>query len=83
VAKSGAGFANRVKAARPKPRSTRHLDEMFVTVRGEPYLLWRAVDDFVLKRNLLRALLYRKQLAARFVAWREFTELAENPSTAF
>jgi putative transposase len=31
---------------------------------------------FALKRHLLRASLYRKQLAARFVAWREFTELA-------
>jgi putative transposase len=38
---------------------------------------------FALKRHLLRASLYRKQLAARFVAWREFTELTQNPSTAF
>ncbi|MFM0498760.1 IS6 family transposase, partial [Paraburkholderia caledonica] len=30
-----------------------------------------------------RASLYRKQLAARFVAWREFTELAQDPSCAF
>ncbi len=180
----------RVKAARRQPGSTWHLDEMFVTLRGEPYLLWRAVDEhgaeldillqkrrdkaaakrffkrvlrsslvprkivtdqlrsypaekaeipelanvkhvfvkatarlnnraenghqptrererrmrgfhdpkrtlaflscfglirqhFALKRHLLRASLYRKQLAARFVAWREFTELAQNPSTAF
>src|SRR5471032_1126964 len=35
-----------------------------------------------LKRHLLRASLYRKQLAARFVAWREFAELAQNPMTA-
>jgi putative transposase len=188
--KFGAGFARRVKAARRKPGSTWHLDEMFVTLRGEPYLLWRAVDEygaeldillqkrrdkagakhfikrvlrsspvprkiitdqlrsypvakaeipelanvkhvfvkaaarlnnraenshqptrererrmrgfrdpkrtqtflssfapirqhFALKRHLLRASLYRKQLAARFVAWREFTELAQNPSYAF
>jgi putative transposase len=39
------GFANRVKAARRKRGSTWHLDEMFVTLRGEPYLLWRAVDE--------------------------------------
>lgn len=31
----------------------------------------------------LIASLYRKQLAARFVAWREFTELAQDPSYAF
>jgi hypothetical protein len=26
---------------------------------------------------------HRKQLTARFVAWREFTELAQNPCHAF
>ncbi|MGV7247232.1 DDE-type integrase/transposase/recombinase, partial [Caballeronia sp. M23-90] len=40
-------------------------------------------QHFALKRHLLRASLYRKQLAARFVAWREFAELTENPSAAF
>ena len=186
----GKGFAHRVKAARRKPGSTWHLDEMFVTLRGEPHLLWRAVDEhgaeldillqkrrdkaaakrffkrvlrsspvprkivtdqlrsypaakaeipelanvkhvfvkaaarlnnraenshqptrererrmrgfrdpkrtqkflscfgpirqhFALKRHLLRASLYRKQLAARFVAWRELTEVTQNPSYAF
>ncbi|MFP4832908.1 DDE-type integrase/transposase/recombinase [Paraburkholderia sp. BR10879] len=29
---------------RGKPGRTRHLDEVFVTLRGEPYLLWRAVE---------------------------------------
>jgi putative transposase len=43
--KFGAGFAQRVKAARRKPGATRHLDQVFVTLRGEPYLLWRAVDE--------------------------------------
>jgi putative transposase len=38
-------------------------------------------QHFALKRHLLRASLYRKQLAARFVAWREFTDLAQDPST--
>ncbi|HEY4298013.1 MAG TPA: IS6 family transposase, partial [Paraburkholderia sp.] len=40
-------------------------------------------QHFALKRHLLRAELYRKQLAARFVAWREFTELAQSPSCSF
>jgi len=40
-------------------------------------------QHFALKRHVIRALLYRKQLAARFDAWREFTELAQNPSAAF
>jgi putative transposase len=32
---------------------------------------------------LLRASLYRKQLAARFVAWCEFAEACLNPSFFF
>ena len=185
--KFGAGFAHRVKAVRRKPGSTWHLDELFVRLRGEPYVLWRAVDEhgaeldillqkrrdtaaaerffrrvlrscpvprrivtdqlrsypaaksripelanarhvfvkaaarvnnraenshqptrererrlrgfrdpkrtqvflssfgpirqhFALKRHLLRASLYRKQLAQRFDAWHRFTELTQNPS---
>jgi putative transposase len=188
--KFGKGFVHRAKAVRRKPGSTWHLDEMFVMLRGEPYLLWRAVDEhgaeldillqkrrdkaaaerffkrvlrssplprkivtdqlrsypaakaeipellgakhvfvkaaarlnnraenshpptrererrtrgfrdpkrtqiflscfgpirqhFALKRHLLCASLYRKQLAARFVAWRAITEVAQNPSYAF
>jgi putative transposase len=34
-------------------------------------------------RHVIRAPRSRKQLEARFVAWREFAELAQNPSTAF
>jgi putative transposase len=188
--KFGNGIAHRVKAARRKPDSTWHLDEMFVTLRDQSYLLWRAVDEdgaeldillqkrrdkaaakrffkrvlrsspvprkivtdqprsyaaaraeipelvsvkhvfvkstarlnnraqnshqptrererrmrgfrdpkrtqkflacfgpirqhFALKRRMTRASLYRKQLEARFVAWREFAEPAQNPSTTF
>ncbi|MHA7685684.1 DDE-type integrase/transposase/recombinase [Cupriavidus sp. PET2-C1] len=36
-------------------------------------------QHFALKRYLLRASLYRKQLAARFVAWRDSTEHVQNP----
>lgn len=189
--KFGASFAHGAKGVRRKPGSTWHLDEMFVSLRGEPYVLWRAVDQngaeldvlvqkrcdkvaakrffmrvlaacpevprkivtdqlrsypaakaeipelatvrhvfvkacarvnnraenshqptrererrmrgfrrsersqaflssfgpirqhFALKRHLLRASLYRKQLAARFDAWRLFTGSAQNPSAAF
>jgi putative transposase len=186
----GTGFARRVKAALRKPGSTWHLNGMFIALRSEPYLLWRAVDEhgteldipvqkrrdktaakhffkrglpsnavplkivadrlrsypapkaespdlanvkhvFVkaaarlnnraenshqptrererhmrgfrgpkrtpeflscfglirqhsaLKRHLLRASLYRKQVAARFFAWREIAKVARNPSIAF
>ena len=48
-----AGFAHRVKAARCKSGNTWHLDEMFVTLRGEPYLLWRAVDEHGVELDIL------------------------------
>jgi putative transposase len=51
--KFGAGFAHRVKAARRKPGTTWHLDEVFVTLRGEPYLLWRAVDQHGTELDIL------------------------------
>lgn len=41
----GQGFAHRARAALRKPGSAWHHDEMFVTLRGEPYLLWRAADE--------------------------------------
>jgi putative transposase len=40
-------------------------------------------QHLALKRHLLRASIYRKQLSAQFVAWREFVELTQNPSAAF
>jgi len=40
-------------------------------------------QHFALKRDLLRASLYCKQLAARFDAWCLFTGLTQNPSAAF
>ncbi len=38
-------------------------------------------QHFALKRHLLRASLYRKQLAGRFAAWHRFTEVTQVPST--
>jgi len=40
----GTAFTRRVKAARLRPGSTRHLDEMFVTLRGQPHVPWHAVE---------------------------------------
>ncbi|WP_175907948.1 IS6 family transposase [Burkholderia seminalis] len=40
-------------------------------------------QHFAIRRHLLRASLYRKQLAARFVAWCELTEGTQNPSCPF
>jgi putative transposase len=48
-------------------------------------LLFRSDPSAIssLKRHLLRSSLHRKQFAARFVTWRKFTELAQNPSLDF
>lgn len=51
--KFGAVFASRVKAARRRPGTTWHLDEVFVSLRGEPYLLWRAVDEHGAELDIL------------------------------
>jgi putative transposase len=51
--KFGKGFAHRVKAAQRKPGSTWHPDEMFIKLRGEPYLLWRAVDEHGAELDIL------------------------------
>ncbi|MBB5405426.1 hypothetical protein QFZ96_000950 [Paraburkholderia youngii] len=40
-------------------------------------------QHFALKRHLLRASLFRKQLAARFVAWSELTKVTQIPSYEF
>jgi len=37
-------------------------------------------QHFALKRHLLRASLYRKQLAARFAAGHRFTETTQDPA---
>jgi IS66 C-terminal element/DDE domain len=47
------GFAHRVKAVRRKPGSTAQLNEMFVTLRGERYPLWRAVDEHAVELDIL------------------------------
>jgi putative transposase len=64
--KFGAGFAHRVKAARRKPGSTWHIDEMFVILRGEPYLLWRAVDEHGVELDILLQKQRDKAAAKRF-----------------
>jgi hypothetical protein len=37
-------------------------------------------QHFAFKRHLLRASLYRKQLAARFAVWHRSTEVTQDPS---
>ncbi|PRX97646.1 DDE superfamily endonuclease [Paraburkholderia sp. BL25I1N1] len=66
VERFGVGFAHRIKAARCQLGSTWHLDEMFVTLRGEPYLLWRAVDQHGMELDILLQKRRDKVAAKRF-----------------
>lgn len=62
----GAQFAHRAKAARGKPGSTWHLDELFVNLRGMPYVLWRAVDEHGTELDVLLQKRRDKAAAKRF-----------------
>ena len=41
---SGQSYANQLRRRRPEPGDKWHLDEVFLTIRGERHYLWRAVD---------------------------------------
>jgi putative transposase len=49
--KFGKDLAHRVKAARRKPGSTWHLDEMFITLRGERFCRNKSVRYYVCHQN--------------------------------
>jgi putative transposase len=44
VAKFGPAYARRLRAMRPRPCDTWHLDEVYVSIGGRMMYLWRAVD---------------------------------------
>ncbi|MBI0330290.1 IS6 family transposase [Burkholderia plantarii] len=64
--KFGATFARRVRAARLRPGRTWHLDEMFVNLRGEPWLLGRAVNERGTELDILLQKQRDKVAAKRF-----------------
>ena len=43
--KFGPSYANQLRRCRPRPGDKWHLDEVFLTINGERYYLWRAVDQ--------------------------------------
>jgi putative transposase len=43
--KFGQAYANQLRRRRPKPGDKWHLDEVFLTIHGTRYYLWRAVDQ--------------------------------------
>src|SRR4029434_1903381 len=42
--KFGQAYANQLRHRRPRPGDKWHLDEVFLTIRGERHYFWRAVD---------------------------------------
>jgi putative transposase len=43
--KFGQAYANQLRRRRPRPGDTWHMDEVFLTINGARYHLWRAVDQ--------------------------------------
>ncbi len=43
--KFGQPYANQLCRRRPRPGDKWHLDEVFLTIKGEHHYLWRAVDQ--------------------------------------
>ena len=62
----GTQFAHYAKAGRGRPGTTWHLDEVFVKLRGEPYVLWRAVDEHGMELDVLLQKKRDKTAAKRF-----------------
>ncbi|WP_256251487.1 IS6 family transposase [Burkholderia ubonensis] len=62
----GAQFAGHAKALRRKPGTSWHLDEVFVKLRGVPYVLWRAVDEHGTELDVLLQKRRDKAAAKRF-----------------
>jgi putative transposase len=55
--KFGPSIAANIRRSRPRPSDHWHLDEMVISIRGDKYWLWRAVDnegevlDFLVQRR--------------------------------
>jgi putative transposase len=56
--KFGQAYANQLRHRRPRPGDTWHLDEVYLTIRGERHYLWRAVDQ---DGNVLDILVQRRR----------------------
>lgn len=56
--KFGQQYANQLRRRRPRPGDKWHLDEMFLSIKGEQPYLWRAVDQ---DGNVLDILVQRRR----------------------
>jgi putative transposase len=74
----GMCFAQRVKAARRKPGTTWHHDEVFLTLSGVPHLLWRTADQHGAELDILLQT-HRDNAAAKRFFKRVLAQCAEAP----
>jgi putative transposase len=58
VSQFGQPYANQLRRRRPRPGDKWHLDEVFLTIKGEHHYLWRAVDQ---EGNVLDILVQRRR----------------------
>src|ERR687897_776026 len=56
--KFGQAYANQLRRRRPRPGDKWHMDEMFLTIKGQSHYLWRAVDQ---EGNVLDILVQRRR----------------------
>src|SRR5919205_710442 len=56
--KFGQDYANLLRRRRPRPGDKWHMDEVFLTIKGEHHYLWRAVDQ---DGNVLDILVQRRR----------------------
>jgi putative transposase len=56
--KFGQAYANQLRRRRPRPGDKWHLDEVFLTIKGQRHYLWRAVDQ---DGNVLDILVQRRR----------------------
>ena len=84
--KAAARMTNRAENSHEPPRERKRRIRGFRDPKGTQAFLSNfgpIRQHFALKRRLLRASLYRKQLAAQFAARHEFTDTTKNTSTVF
>jgi putative transposase len=67
--KFGQVYANQLRHRQPRPGDTWHLDEVFLTMHGDRYYLWRAVDQ---AGHVLDILVQRRRdkTAAKIFFWK-------------
>ena len=60
------GYANQIRKQRPKPGDKWHLDEVFITIKGKQFYLWRAVDQHGVVLDILMQRRRNKAAAKKF-----------------